>query len=130
MGKKNKTLIVAPTASPEDPRSAEAFALRVSGYDFDRIGEELGVDPWLARELTSIGFVKLATEQADEIRAVSEARLDDLIRRLYEDLKIAGNQVVRNGIYGLILKTEAQRSRLLGLDIPAGTPDAIGDSNA
>jgi len=125
MGKKDKALEVAPKESAiDDAKAARAFDLTVQGFDHNRIAEELDVTPWLAKELASVGFMRLAVQQADELRAVVEARLDDLIRRLYEDLRVAGSQTMRNSIYSLILKADAQRVGLLGLQIPVGTPDA------
>lgn len=117
-----KVVVLAPD-SVEDARVARAFELKVQGNDYERIGEELDVSPWVARELTSISFQRLATETAEEMRAASEARYDDMLRRLYSDLRVATSQTARNSIYTLILKTEGQRSKLLGLEVPAGVPD-------
>ena len=127
MSKKSKGSEVVLTKGDWDERASTAFELRTEGLTYDVIGERLSVSPWVARELASLGFSTLAAEQADEIRASVEARLDDVLRRLYSDLKVATSQPVRNGIYGLILKNEAQRANLLGLNIPAGLPDALSD---
>ncbi|KQM17581.1 hypothetical protein ASF83_00125 [Plantibacter sp. Leaf171] len=127
--KKSKTMVLAPE-TPENSRAAEAWALKVAGSDYDAIGESMGVTAWVARELCSAYYVRLATETADELRATSEARLDRMIRDLNRDLNLAANQQARNGIYALILKAEAQRATLLGLNIPADTPDAKVVRNA
>lgn len=121
--KKSKTLTIAPTNEEVNPQSTEAFRLHSQGLSYDQIADQLGVTPWVARELTSLGYVVLGTQQAEELRATIEVRLDDVIRRLYQDLATAANQVTRNSIYALILKSDAQRAKLLGLEIPPDTPD-------
>ena len=123
-GGEGKTIVVAPPASAEDTRGARAFTLHSRGFSYDQIAEELSVTPWVARELTSHGFARLATEEADEVRAVIETRLDDIVRRLYDDLKVATSQTTRSSIYQLLLKADLQRANLLGLNIPA---ERVGD---
>jgi len=128
--KSHKTVTLAPLSTNEDAQATlKALVLRREGYSYEAIAEELEVSPWQARQLASFAYARLSSEQADELRAQVEDRLDDVTRRLYSDLKIATNQTTRNGIYGLILKTESQRQRLLGLDIPMGTPDAPAEGD-
>jgi len=123
--KKSKALALSTDGLSEDgARTLKALVLRREGVGFEEIGERLDCSPWEAKQLTSIAYSRLSAQLADELRAQVEDRLDDVTRRLYDDLRIASSQTVRNGIYGLLLKTESQRTRLLGLDIPAGTPDA------
>ncbi|PPG85487.1 hypothetical protein C5C29_06020 [Rathayibacter sp. AY1H2] len=98
--------------------------MRRNGQGYAEIADHLGIDPWTAQQLVGIAYRRIAAEEVHELRAAVEDRLDDVLRRLHQDLSLADDQNTRNGIYRLILSTEAQRSKLLGLDIPAGTPDA------
>ena len=117
----------AETASEDGQRTHRALVGRREGKTYEQIAEDLRCSPWEARQLASMAYARLTTESADELRAAVEDRLDGLLQALHRDLKLADSQTIRNGIYGLILKTEAQRAKLLGLDIPPMTPDEPGD---
>ncbi|RUR01419.1 hypothetical protein [Labedella endophytica] len=126
MSKKNKTTVLL---KPEEGRVdealvARAFELRRDGLDYAGMAEELGVEPFEAQQLALVGFSRLAAEETEVLRAQTEARYDDVLRRLYSDLRVATSQNGRNSIYALILKTEAQRTKLLGLDLPPEALDA------
>ncbi|MFT2692689.1 hypothetical protein [Clavibacter zhangzhiyongii] len=127
---KSKTMTLAPERGREEnvELTLRAVVMRREGFSYEEIAQRLRCSPWDARQITSIAYGRLATETADELRAEVEGRLDDVLRRLYVDVNLAPDQATRNGVYTLILKTEAQRTRLLGLEIPAGTPDAGPDA--
>ena len=123
MAKKNKEVDLV-DAGRRTELAGRAFALRLEGQPVAEIAERLGISGMEAGELCRVAYARLAAQTADELRTEVEGRLDYVLRRLNVDLALADSQLSRNGIYALILKTEAQRSHLLGLAIPAGTPDA------
>jgi len=63
-------------------------------------------------------------QSAEEARYEVEARLDVLLRRATVDLQLAESNADRAAMYRVLLAIERQRSELLGLNIPKGTPDA------
>ncbi|MDJ0334264.1 hypothetical protein QMG83_03395 [Salinibacterium sp. G-O1] len=123
--KTSSTVVLAPAGVSEDGQKVlKALVMRREGHSYEAIGESLGVSGWQAQSFASLAYARLSAEAAEELRAQVEDRLDDVLRRLNDDLRLASSQTIRNGIYSLILKTEAQRSKLLGLDIPNGAQDA------
>jgi hypothetical protein len=125
MGEKSSGRItVAPNGITEDSRqTAKALQWHLDGESYEAVGDRLGCSAWKAREIISLGYARQLTETADELRAAEELRLNELTKKLNDDLRIAADQNSRNGIYGLLLKLSAERSRLFGLAIPPGTPD-------
>lgn len=114
MGKKpGKAVLLSEDAS----RTLKALVMRREGNTFEQIGDALGVTPWEAQQIASIAYARLSAETAEELRAQVETRLDDVIHRLYVDLSFATSQTGRNSIYALILKADAQRATLLGLNL-------------
>jgi uncharacterized protein (DUF433 family) len=104
-------------------RVEQVVEQRREGKSYEDIARQFDMDPWEVREMVGGAYRRMLSESADELRAQVELRLDGVLRQLHADLRLASSQTVRNNIYALILKTEAQRSKLLGLDIPSGTPD-------
>jgi hypothetical protein len=125
VGKKSSGHItLAPKGTIEDSRqTSKALQWHLDGESYEDVGARLGCSAWKAREIISLGYARQLTETADELRAAEELRLNELTKKLNDDLRVAGDQNTRNGIYGLLLKVSAERTRLLGLAIPPGTPD-------
>lgn len=105
-------------------RAGKAFAYRLDGMPIDEIANNLEVSPLEVQELVRFAFSKLSVQSADEARAEIEERLNLILRRVNVDLALARTQSERTGLYRIVLAIERDRSTLLGLDIPKGTPDA------
>lgn len=129
-GKKGKGAVeksAAPASArelSEDARKTlECLVRRREGQPLEEIALATGLTPFEVAERVKVAYGRLARQTADELRIDVELRLDDVLQRLHQDLRLALDQPARNAIYALILKTEAQRTRLLGLDLPAQVPD-------
>lgn len=98
-----------------------ALELRVRGGSLGDVAEALGCTPEEAQRMISEGFEAMAVETADDQRAVVEARLDGVVRRLESELSAAVESVDRVRILHNIAQIEKQRSLLLGLNLPRGS---------
>lgn len=99
-------------------QAVRVVMLRREGFDYDDIATRVGVSSLEAAELARVGYGRLAEQTADEVRVEVEDRINDIIRKAHLDLKLAESQNERTGLYRTILAAEAQRSRLLGLELP------------
>lgn len=99
-------------------RAVRAVMLRREGFDFDEIAQRLGIPEDQAREITRIGYARLGEQDAHELRAEVEDRLNGLLRRAHVDLSLATTQAARTALYRTILAIEGRRAQLLGLDLP------------
>lgn len=115
MGKKSKA-VVDPRKRAE--QAVRAVMLRREGADYDRIALDLGVSAAEAAELARVGYGRLAAQTADEVRTEVEDRINGILRKAHLDLTMADTQGERTALYRVILAAEAQRSRMLGLDLP------------
>jgi len=122
MAKKDQELATV-DAERRTELAGRAFALRLDGHDHYDIADRLGIKPLEAEALVTVAYSRLSAQTADDLRVEVEGRLDAVLRKLSVDLALADSQTARNGVYKLILATEAQRARLLGLNLPAGGPD-------
>lgn len=112
--------------SEDAKKTLECLVRRREGQPLEEIALATGLDPFEVGERVKVAYGRLARQTADELRIDVELRLDDVLRRLHQDLRLALDQPSRNAIYALILKTEQQRTALLGLNLPAQLPDAPG----
>lgn len=100
-------------------RRLEALDLRKQGLGFEEIGKALGISKPAAWQLVD-GALKdygeAVKESADELRQVTLMQLDGL---LYEWLPIAKQGDDKAA--GVVLKTIAERSKLMGLYAPQKT---------
>ena len=90
--------------------------MRLEGHDHASIALELGVTVAEAAELAKIGLVVDQSQEAEDLRNESEARLQDVLRKAHTDLKMATSQSQRTSLMRLIVQTEMARARLLGLE--------------
>jgi len=134
-GKKGKGAVVksaAPASGRELSEDAkltlECLVRRREGQPVEEIALATGLTPFEVVERVKVSYARLAAQTAEELRTDVELRLDDVLRRLHADLRLAMDQPSRNAIYALILKTEAQRTRLLGLNLPDQVPDVADDA--
>jgi hypothetical protein len=96
----------------------KAIALRRTGHSWGQIAGQLGRPMLEVEALAKRGYEHfLGQQDADTIRAEVEDRLDAVLRQANIDLAGAETVAERNALYRTILATEAQRSRLLGLNL-------------
>lgn len=109
-----------PTTSPLKINAREheekALALRRAGTSYQQIGEALGITPSgayrsVARVLARLR--KTSDETAEEIRQQELMRLDEMQFALYPTARRGDVKAVET-----ILKIQARRAKLLGLDAP------------
>jgi hypothetical protein len=126
MGSKKKALEVA--AEIEADRAVEralrAVVMRREGQDWGTIADRLGVSQIEAQELARVAYARLGEAEADHLRTEVEDRIDAVVRKANVDLALAQSQGERTAIYRVLLAAEAQRSRLLGLNLRGGDDDA------
>lgn len=105
--------------------SLRAIALRRTGHPWGSIAAQLGRSTLEVEALARQGYEHfLGQQDAATIRAEVEDRLDSVLRALNVELVSAETVAERVAIYRTVLATEAQRARLLGLDLPkAGQSD-------
>ncbi len=100
-----------------------AVVMRREGYSHGEIAERLGVTQLEAEELTRVAYSRLSAETAEELRTSVEDRIDAIVRKANTDLALAEDQGTRTAIYRVLLAAEAQRARLLGLNLRGGSDD-------
>lgn len=109
-----------PTTSPLKIGAREheekALALRRVGASYQQIGEALGITPSgayrsVARVLARLR--KTSDETAEEIRQQELMRLDEMQFALYPTARRGDTKAIET-----ILKIQARRAKLLGLDAP------------
>lgn len=135
MGKGKGSVETAAPASARElsedaKKTLECLVRRREGQPLEAIALATGLTPFEVAERVKVAYGRLARQTADELRIDVELRLDDVLQRLHQDLRLALDQPSRNAIYALILKTEGQRTALLGLNLPTQLPDAPGGRRA
>ncbi|QYF98276.1 hypothetical protein [Microbacterium sp. PAMC21962] len=122
MSKKSKG-DVAVVAEIEADRAVErairAVVMRREGSSWGDIADRLGVSQIEAQELARVAYARLGEAEADHLRTEVEDRIDSIVRKANIDLALCQSQGERTAIYRVLLAAEAQRSRLLGLNLRA-----------
>lgn len=108
----------------------DALAMRRQGWPFTEVARRLNITVVEATEYARAGYAQMIAETGDEVRTAIEDRIDNVIRIAHEDLRLAATQSERTALLRLLLAAEGQRARLLGVNVPGGTPDEGGDSDA
>lgn len=111
-------------------RQREAVHLRAEGKSYDQIAELLGVsNKSVAYKAVTAALSTLAAEtreDADRLRALELARLDEVLQIAWE---IAHDDKARRGerlaAVDRVMKVSERRSKLLGLDAPEKTELSI-----
>lgn len=93
---------------------------RVRGRSWSEIGASEGISADAAARDAERAVGGLAAESADSLRSTTELRLDSVIEKATSDLTTARTQGERSTLYGVILRAEAQRASLLGLNLRGG----------
>jgi len=104
--------------------SLRAIALRRTGHPWGSIAAQLGRSTLEVEALARQGYEHfLGQQDAATIRAEVEDRLDSVLRALNVELVNAETVAERIAIYRTVLATEAQRARLLGLNLRGAGDD-------
>jgi hypothetical protein len=119
-------------------RDQRIMQMRREGCTFQAIGDELGCTRQYVHERYTALLKEVAGHEVAEYRREQEERLDGLLRKAHEVLErrhitVSNGQIVRLDGHPLeddgpvlsaidtILKIEARRAKLLGMDAPAKT---------
>ena len=97
-------------------RSKQAVNLRIAGATFEQIGERLGVSAQAAYGLVSRALIKIraqTAESAETLRQMELTRLDAMQTAIWADAMGGDEQKIDR-----LLKIQARRAALLGLDAP------------
>lgn len=105
-------------------RALRAVVMRREGLSWGDIADRLGISIVEAQELARVAYARLGEAEADALRVEVEDRIDGIIRKAHVDLALAQSQGERTALYRVLLAAEAQRSRLLGLNMRGGDDDA------
>ena len=126
--KKRKEIEKAAAAEVEADRAVEralrAVVRRREGRSWGDIAERLGVSQIEAEELARVAYARLGEAEGEHLRVEIEDRLDGLVRKAHLDLAMCESQSDRTALYRFLASVEAQRARLLGLNLKSGDDDA------
>lgn len=118
----------AAAAEVEADRAVElalrAVVMRREGVSFGDIADRLGISQIEAEELARVAYARLGEAEAEHLRVEVEDRLDGLVRKAHVDLAMCSSQGERTALYRFLASVEAQRARLLGLNLKGGDDDA------
>lgn len=109
--------ITSPPAIAELELTAQALKLRKLGYEYEVIGQKLGITLGRASQLVAEAVNKFCEECVEDAEIVKEmelARLDKMLSTLMPMFE-AGNPVHPN-YYHTVLAIQERRSKLMGLD--------------
>lgn len=123
MSKKSKADVERAAADIEADRAVEralrAVVLRREGMSWGDIADRLGVSQIEAQELARVAYARLDEAEADHLRTEVEDKIDGIVRKAHIDLALCQSQGERTALYRVLLAAEAQRARLLGLNLRA-----------
>lgn len=129
MGKKKAAAVAVVVASEVEAdraveRALRAVVMRREGLSWGDIADRLGISQVEAQELARVAYARLGEAEAEQLRIEVEDRIDGVVKKANLDLALAQSQGERTAIYRVLLAAEAQRSRLLGLNLRSGDDDA------
>ena len=107
-------------------RRAQALDLRLAGYSFEAIGQQLGISKQAAYKHVSTALETLHTQtdnSAEQLRALELERLDALLKGCWTAATAGDSESTR-----VALKVLERRAKLLGLDAPTKTPEDDGEA--
>lgn len=104
-------------------RALRAVVMRREGASWGDIADRLGVSQIEAQELAHVAYARLGESEAEHLRTEVEDRIDGVIRKAHVDLALCQSQGERTALYRVLLAAEAQRARLLGLNLRAEGED-------
>lgn len=97
----------------------QGLAMRLAGYTFTQIGDNLGITDSAAHKLIMKALDETAVSNADQATALRQLEIERLDRA-----GVAIEKAVRDGHLGAIdrwIRISERRSKLLGLDAPVRT---------
>lgn len=98
-------------------RALRAVVMRREGMSWGDIAERLEISQIEAQELARVAYARLGEQEADHYRTEVEDRVDNIVRKAQLDLALCESQSERTALYRVLLAAEAQRARLLGLNL-------------
>ncbi len=117
-----------PTNEEAAAHAEAAYQLRMQGKSYRAIAREIGfASPNAAYKAVARILQASAAEPPDELRALESERMDAMLERLAEMLPSADNPLF---VIDRMLKVQAQRAQLLGLNKPVVVEDDLGDQLA
>lgn len=110
-------------------RRLQAFTLKVAGFSYDQIAEQLKVSvrtAYMDVHETAGDFDKVSAEMVPHFRAIEEARLDAALRHIWPILQglvnphitPAQRAALQLAAADRVARVSARRAALLGLDAP------------
>lgn len=105
-------------------RALRAVVLRREGMSWGDIADRLGISQIEAQELARVAYQRLGEAEKDHYRVEVEDKIDAVVRRAHVDLALCQSQGERTALYRVLLAAEAQRARMLGLNLRGGDDDA------
>lgn len=105
-------------------KALRAVVMRREGMSWGDIADRLGVSQIEAQELGRIAYARLGEAEKEHLRVESEDKIDAVVRKANVDLALCQSQGERTALYRVLLAAEAQRARLLGLNMRGGDDDA------
>ncbi|MCB1809624.1 MAG: hypothetical protein KDJ99_32010 [Candidatus Competibacteraceae bacterium] len=106
-------------------RRAQALDLRLAGYSFEAIGQQLGISKQAAYKHVSTALETLHTQtdnSAEQLRALELERLDALLKGCWTAATAGDSESTR-----VALKVLERRAKLLGLDVSTRTSEGDGE---
>lgn len=123
MGKKTdlaKTAAAEVEAARRVENALRAIILRREGHSWGDVADRLSISIVEAQELARVAYARLGEAEADQLRVEVEDRLDALVKKAHVDLALCESQGERTALYRFLASVEAQRARLLGLNLKGG----------
>lgn len=105
-------------------RALRAVVLRREGMSWGDIADRLGISQIEAQELARVAYKRLGEAEKEHYRVEVEDKIDAVVRRAHIDLALCQSQGERTALYRVLLAAEAQRARMLGLNLRGGDDDA------
>lgn len=105
----------------------QALEMRRLGATYVQIGAALGISDETASRRVHTALSLLVAEEAEAMRALIEDRFDALLRESFKRLAYVPepNHNEAAALMAVVLRTEAQRARLFGLNLDSSTTQAL-----
>lgn len=98
-------------------KRARACELRTAGYDYNFIGEELGVTANTARQLVQDALRITMSEAVDDMRLLDGARIENILRPLLQIAMDPSDRRMLSAIEKVVMLLE-RKHKMFGVDMP------------
>lgn len=127
--------VAHPVDAHVEEKKSQALALRIAGNSYRKIGAAIGLSHTRAHELVIDALRELRIQNAErtaELRALENARLDDLWWKLYPKPPRPGAQTpaLTPDVARQLLRVSQSRRELNGLNLPQFIGGQGGDDGA